>query len=64
MLENERYLVEVDGEVGGIVVGDDKGFVFHASADWAWSLQGRAFPDVATAERALADRRRKSNEAA
>ena len=64
MLENERYLVEVDGEIGGIVVGGDRGFVFHASADWAWPLEGRAFPDVATAERVLAHKRRRPDEAA
>ena len=43
---------------------DGRGFVFHASADWAWGLNGSRFQDVATAERAIADRKRRRSSSA
>lgn len=64
MSKGERYMIEVDGDIGGILVGDGRGFVFHASADWAWGLNGSRFQDVATAERAIADRKRRRSSSA
>ena len=64
MSKGERYMIEVDGDIGGILVGDDRGFVFHASADWAWRLNERRYPDVDDAERAITDQRRRRSPSA
>lgn len=64
MLKNERYVIDVDGEAAGILIGEDARFTFHASADWAWPLDGRTFAEPTEAENALTAQRRASDAAA
>ena len=64
MTESDRYLLESDGEIGGILVREGAQFIFHASARWAWTLQDRRFPDLPAAQRALDVQRREANQAA
>ncbi len=56
----ERYVVEVGGEIAGILVGVDGSFTFFASAQWAWPLNERRFASPGEAELQLIGLRRAS----
>ena len=50
---DDRYLVELSGRPLGIIIRDEAGFVFHASAPEVWSLNCRVFESRRAAEQAV-----------
>jgi len=48
----DNYLIEVDDHAAGILVRSGHAFAFHALERPFQQLEGRTFPDAATAERA------------
>lgn len=50
---DDSYLVETSGRPLGMIVRDDTGFVFHASAPEVWSLNCRVFESRLAAEEAV-----------
>ena len=50
---DDRYLVETSGRPLGMIIRDDSGFVFHASAPEVWSLNCRVFESRFAAEQAV-----------
>ncbi len=57
MQKIQSFMIEVDGDAGGIVIGDERGFTFHASVQWAWPLNGKRYQAVEQVERELAAKR-------
>ena len=53
MIEPAYCALEFHDEPAGIVIRQDHGYVFHATADWAWPLEGSRHPSLAAAERAI-----------
>jgi hypothetical protein len=50
---SDRYLVELAGRPLGIIIRDEAGFVFHASAPEVWSLNCQVFESRHAAEQAV-----------
>ncbi|HMB76624.1 MAG TPA: hypothetical protein VKN76_09500 [Kiloniellaceae bacterium] len=50
---DDRYLVETSGRPLGMIIRDESGFVFHASAPEVWSLNCRVFESRTAAEQAV-----------
>ena len=51
--QDDRYLVELSGRPLGIIIRDEAGFVFHASAPEVWSLNCQVFESRHEAELAV-----------
>jgi len=49
----ERYLIEFEDDIAGIIVRDGDSYVFHASAQWAWRENGARFSTPEEAQRRL-----------
>ncbi len=49
---NDRWIVEHSGEPVGMIVRDEAGFIFHASAVDLWELDRQVFPTMHAAPRA------------
>ena len=54
-MPSERYVIEAGGEAAGLLVSEQPGFSFHASAQWAWPLDGARYDDLTEAQRAVTD---------
>jgi len=55
---NGAYVIEIEGETAGIVLVDEGGVQFFAAGPDYWSLDGRSYPSLSAAERAVAALRR------
>ena len=64
MRSDDRFTIEVDGEIAGILVQATDAFIFHASADWAWPRQGDAYADPVEAQQAITAFKRSGRTAA
>jgi hypothetical protein len=52
MIMSEVYIIECGEDAAGIVIREKRGFMFHASAQAFWSLDGQTFETPRKAQRA------------
>ena len=53
--EDDRWVIEDNGEPLGVVIRDGDAFVFHAAASEVWPLDRKIFRSVDAARRAARD---------
>ena len=55
IVEDDRWVIEDEGEAVGVVIRDGDAFVFHAASPDVWPLDRRIFRSVGEARRAARD---------
>jgi hypothetical protein len=58
-INDERFVLELNGDAAGVLVRDGSSFVFFAATQADAGLEGRKFASVRDAEAVLRDRRRR-----